>query len=185
VLDRSAVLVCPDLEEAAADDDDMPEAAEDSAGEEEPSGNPPQLAARQRIADAQKRADSEPANHGAWVELGNAYYDADMPSQAIEAYGHALRLKPMDPDVLNDQGAMYRQFGDFTRALANFEKALAIDPANLESLYNRGFIYAFDVKRIDAALEVWQRYLELDNTSETAQQVESFVERYKNSPGNQ
>lgn len=184
VLDRSAILVCPEVEETATDDDDTPEADADTAGTESPSGDTAQPAIQQRIADALRRAESEPANHGAWVELGNSYYDSDKPPQAIEAYDHALKLKPKDPDVLNDQGAMYRQSGDITQALANFEKALAIDPANLESLYNLGFIYAFDVKRIDSALEFWQRYLELDHSSETAKQVESFVERYKNDTDN-
>lgn len=180
VLDRSAALVCPEVEDIATDDDDTPEAAGETAGAGAPSDDAAQPAMLQRIADALRKTEAEPANHGAWVELGNSYYDSDKPAQAIEAYDHALKLRPKDPDVLNDQGAMFRQSGDITRALANFNKALAIDPRNLESLYNLGYIYAFDVKRIDSALEFWQRYLELDHSSETAQQVESFINRFKN-----
>ena len=180
VLDSSAMLVCPEVEDTATDDEDTPETPAETAGAKAPADDTSQQATRQRIADALRRTESEPANNDVWIELGNSYYDADMPKQAIEAYDHALKLKPKDPDVLNDQGAMYRQSGDTTRALANFEKVLSIDPRNLESLYNMGFIYAFDIKRIDAALEVWQRYLELDHSSETAQQVESFIKRYKN-----
>jgi len=184
VLERSAILVCPELEDAALDDDDgAPDAAAENPGAEPQSDDKAQENIFKRITDALRRAESEPSNHGAWVELGNAYYDADKYDQAIEAYGHALKLQPKDPDVLNDQGAMFRQNGEITRALENFEKALAIDPRNLESLYNMGFVYAFDVKRIDTALEYWKRYLELDHVSETAQQVESFVKRYASIPG--
>lgn len=39
--------------------------------------------------------------------------------QAIEAYNRALALKPDDPGVLNDQGAMFRQTGDVAQALRN------------------------------------------------------------------
>ena len=102
-----------------------------------------------------------------------------MPQQAIDAYDRALALSPDDADVLNDQGAMYRQSGDFTRALANFEKALKITPYNLESLYNIGYVNAFDLNRMDKAREAWRRYLELDRTSETARQVQGFIERYE------
>jgi tetratricopeptide (TPR) repeat protein len=77
---------------------------------------------------------------------------------------------------------MYRQAGDTQRALANFEKALAIDPNNLEGLYNMGYIYLFDLHDTNRAFEIWQRYLELDRSSETAEQIRSFIKRYENVP---
>lgn len=173
VLDRVAALVCPE-EEA-----DQGEESDDLAGGMAATSSPndPLLSREmlQRINDAQGRTNSQPDDVDAWVELGNAWYDADMPEQAIQAYDRALALKADDADVLNDQGAMFRQKGDTARALANFEKALAIDPGNLESLYNLGYVYAFDLNRMDRAREVWQRYLKLDDTSETADQIRSFI----------
>jgi tetratricopeptide (TPR) repeat protein len=74
---------------------------------------------------------------------------------------------------------MYRQKGDFASALANFEKAVKIDPYNLESLYNSGYVYAFDLNNIAKALKIWKQYLELDKNSETARQIQSFVDRYQ------
>jgi Tfp pilus assembly protein PilF len=133
---------------------------------------------QQQIIETKQRAESAQTNRDAWIALGNAYYDADMHHQAIEAYDHALALKPDDADVLNDQGAMYRQSGNIAQALKNLEQALKIAPYNLETLYNLGYVNAFDLKRIDLALELWRRYLELDRTSETARQVQSFIDRY-------
>ncbi|NVN89572.1 MAG: tetratricopeptide repeat protein [Desulfuromonadales bacterium] len=177
VLDRVATLVCPE-EEKNTDEDETSDLPEDTKSDESGSDVLLSLELRQRIDDAQVRTVTEPGNFNAWVELGNAWYDADMPKQAIEAYNRALEFNPNDSDVLNDQGAMYRQSGDTRRALANFEKALAIDPGNLESLYNMGYIYAFDLKRTDRALEIWQRYLTLDKSSETAEQVRSFIKQH-------
>ncbi len=178
VLDSAAQQICPLPQENQTDDDDTPDEPATFEPRDDPSRNGMTAEARQRVAAALRRTEAEPADHATWLELGNAYYDADMPRQAIEAYNRSLALKPDDPDVLNDQGAMFRQTGDVTQALKNFEKALAIAPYNLESLYNTGYIYAFDLHDIGRALQIWQRYVKLDNSSDTARQVQSFIERY-------
>lgn len=181
VLDRVANLVCPE-EEIIEDNDDTFDSAMAPATDKHLPDVPLSIEQHQRIDDAQRLVVAEPDNATAWIELGNAWYDAGMAKQAIEAYDHALKRTPNDSDVLNDQGAMYRQTGDTQRALANFEKALEIDPDNLECLYNMGYLYLFDLHDTDRALEFWQRYLELDNSSETAGQVRSFIKRYENVP---
>lgn len=176
VLDRVYDLACP---ESGGD-----EAEESADGVESPSQTPPSLEppladeTRERINAAQERANAHPGDVTAWVELGNAWYDADMPEQAIQAYDRALALHPGDADVLNDQGAMFRQLGDSARARANFEKALALDPDNLECLYNLGYVYAFDLNDMPRAREIWQRYLKLDDASDTADQIRSFITQH-------
>ncbi len=177
-LDLLAQRVCPVVGENSNDE----------AGDKDGDGNTPAPEgspatgmteqARQRIAKELERTEAEPSDPAAWAELGNAYFDTDMPREAIEAYNRSLALKPDNADVLNDQGAMFRQAGDITHALKNFEKALAIDRHNLESLYNMGYMYAFDLHNTERAREIWQRYLELDRSSETARQVQSFIGRY-------
>ena len=176
-LDLAARKVCPLFENEAVPEEEEVETP-DSSDAAKPDTHQPDDDVRARIAAALRKTQEEPDSQAAWRDLGNAYYDGDMARQAIEAYDRALALRPDDADVLNDQGAMYRQLGDFTRALANFEKALKIAPTNLESLYNVGYVYAFDLNRMDKAQEAWRRYLELDRTSDTARQVQGFIERY-------
>lgn len=180
ILGQAAQLVCPEQQENVTDEDAAPDASDNDTTPVTTASTDHQLSqeARERIKNAMRKTEAEASSHDAWVELGNAYYDADMPRQAIDSYNRALALNPDDADVLNDLGAMYRQSGDIAKALKNFEKALAISPYNLESLYNMGYIYAFDLNRGDRALEIWRRYLELDRSSETASQVQSFIERY-------
>lgn len=181
VLDLAAQMVCPAVEEAAADDDDEAPEPRDQASAEPADTSPLPEELRLRIENALRRTVKEPASTESWIELGNAYFDADLPKKSVNAYGRALKLNPNDTNVLNDQGAMYRQSGDFTQALKNFEKALAIDHGNLESLYNMGYVYAIDLNRIDKGLEIWKKYLELDSASDTAQQVRSFVDHFEKS----
>jgi len=178
VLDRTARKVCPDLVESSADEESAPNAMADSTQSGEPLSDQISQDVQERIRNAMQHTQTEPDTHESWVELGNAYYDADMPEQAIKAYDHALLLKADNIDVLNDQGAMFRQSGNIAQALKNFEKVIAIDPGNLESLYNLGYVHAFDLNDTGRALEIWRRYLKLDSSSETARQVRSFIERY-------
>jgi len=187
VLDLASRKVCPNFEESsAAPEDELETPESDPLPEvpempEVPEERQISVESQQLIVEAIKKTELDPANLEAWRELGNAYFDADMPAQSIAAYSRALTIKSDDTNILNDQGAMYRQTGDFARALANFEKARQVDPSNLESIYNSGYVLAFDLNQIDKAIVMWRNYLKLDTTSETSRQVQSFIDRYGNS----
>jgi tetratricopeptide (TPR) repeat protein len=184
VLDMASRKVCPDLEENSVSADDEIEAPESDPLPEVPEEMQITEESQHLLVGAIQKTERDPKDLEAWRELGNAYFDADMPAKAITAYTRALSIKPDDTDILNDQGAMYRQTGDFTHALANFEKARQVDPYNLESIYNSGYVLAFDLNQIDRAIVMWRSYLKLDKTSETSRQVQSFIERYGISAGN-
>lgn len=174
VLYKAAERVCPTLDQETLEEE--PEAPDPEAGSLPDSQ--PDAETQIKIRELVRKTVEEPDNAEAFRTLGNAYFDADLPEQAITAYNRALALKPDDTDMLNDQGAMYRQTGEFYKALANFEKAFKIDPKNLESLYNSGYVLAFDLNDIPKALETWRRYLELESGSETARTVRGFIDRY-------
>ncbi len=178
VLDNAAQRICPVLDEGTAAEEN--ETVETGKEEEPDSTGETTLSSDKllQIETLRKKATSKEATAESWKELGNIYFDTDQPLQAIKAYEHALALRPVDTDTLNDLGAMYRQTGDFERAAANFEKAISVDPYNLESIYNSGYVYAFDLNNIPKALVMWRRYLDLDSKSETARQVQSFIDQY-------
>jgi tetratricopeptide (TPR) repeat protein len=181
VLDNAAQRICPALNEESGEDNEPAEPGQTNGAEtadERGLDSDTQL----QIENLIHKAASKEATAETWRELGNIYFDTDQPKQAIKAYERALALLPDDTNTLNDQGAMYRQTGDFGRAVANFEKAFTLDPYNLESLYNAAYVYAFDLNNISKALTLWRRYLEQESKSETAQQVRSFIERYDSKP---
>ncbi|MBT0665468.1 tetratricopeptide repeat protein [Geobacter pelophilus] len=144
------------------------------------SGSPTDYQAR--IAEAEKLVAKEPGNRQAWVQLGNDYFDTDQAQKAITAYGKALELDPKDPNILTDQGIMYRKMGWFDKAMANFEKANQIDPRHSQSLMNLGVVYASDLKQPDKAIAAWEKFLTIDSTSPTAQQVKGMIEQIKTNP---
>lgn len=135
-----------------------------------------------RIAEAEKIVAQDPKNYQVWVQLGNDYFDTDQPQKAVNAYAKALEIDQTQPntsDVLTDQGVMYRKMGLFDKAIANFEKASALNPKHAQSLYNLGIVYANDLKQKDKAIAAWQRYLALDAMSPKGQQVKAMMDDLK------
>lgn len=140
-----------------------------------PAGSGSPVDYQQRIAELEKVVASDPGNLQAWTMLANDYYDTDQALKAIDAYKKALDIAPNSPNLLTDQGVMYKRVGKFDKALANFEMAQKIDPKHLQSLYNMGIVYSEDLKQPDKAMKVWNHYLELDSTSPGAQQVKRLM----------
>ncbi|HEX2768085.1 MAG TPA: tetratricopeptide repeat protein [Geobacteraceae bacterium] len=151
-----------------------------SAGVPVGSGSPVDY--QQRITELEKVVANDPRNLQAWSMLANDYYDTDQPQKAISAYGKALEIDPNNPNLLTDQGVMFKRVGWYDKALANFEKAQKVDPKHLQSLYNIGIVCAEDLKQPDKALKAWSHYLELDSTSPAAQQVKRLIGQVKANP---
>ncbi len=132
-----------------------------------------------RIGMNQSIVARDPKNRAAWVQLGNDYFDTHQPQKAIEAYDRALELKPNDPDVLTDQGVMYRTLGQFDKAIQNFEQASKADPKHVQSLFNMGVVYSSDLKQPKKAIDAWTRVIQLAPQSEQANNARSGIEELK------
>ena len=121
----------------------------------------------------------DPKNLPAWVELGNLYFDANQPKEAIEAYSQYLVMKPDNADVRTDMGIMYKNLGDFNRALEEFRKAAQSDPKHINSRYNIGIVLLHDKQDIKGALKAWEEYLIVDPKSERAERVRAQMENLR------
>jgi cytochrome c-type biogenesis protein CcmH/NrfG len=121
----------------------------------------------------------DPKNVAAWIQLGNDYFDTRQPQKAIDAYGRALELKPNDPDVLTDQGVMYRAVGQFDKAIQNFEQANRTDPKHTQSLFNLGVVYSNDLKQPKKAIEAWTRVIQIAPQSDQAAQARTGIDELK------
>lgn len=142
----------------------------------------PAVNSQQQIQMLQGLVKSEPGNRNAWVELGNNYFDANQPMQAVEAYAKALELNPNDPNVLTDQGVMFRQLGWFDKAIDNFNRAGKLDPNHLQSLYNLGIVYRYDLNDFPKAVQAWKRYLQLAPPGPAAEKLRGEVEMMEQHP---
>jgi tetratricopeptide (TPR) repeat protein len=122
---------------------------------------------------------SDPVNAKPWITLGNRYFDARQNQRAIEAYAKALQFDPNNPDVLTDQGVMYRELGAYDKALANFEKATTIDPRHLPSLLDLGILYAQDLKDHEKAIKTWTHLIQIAPTSIQAARAQAYIDQLR------
>jgi tetratricopeptide (TPR) repeat protein len=122
----------------------------------------------QRIEMNLKLVAKDPKLAGVWVQLGNDYFDTRQHQKAIDAYGKALVLTPANPDVLTDQGVMYRDTGRFDEAIANFEKASKLDPRHVQSVYNLGVVWANDKHDAARATAAFNKVIAIAPTSPQA-----------------
>jgi len=136
----------------------------------------------QQIAMLEGIVAKEAGNRNAWVQLGNAYFDSNQPMKSIKAYDKALELNGNDPNVLTDQGVMFRRIGQFPNAISNFEKAAKIDPQHTQSLMNLGVVYRYDLQDFDKAKKAWERYLKVNPSGPGSDQVRSELEFINSHP---
>lgn len=144
--------------------------------------SPGKLQALQQIPMLQQVVAKDPKNQRAWVSLGNAFFDSEQPQKAIEAYSRSLELAPNDPDVLTDQGVMYRALGQFDRALENFKKANQVDPTHVQSLFNQGVVYLHDLHDAPKAKAAWQKIIEVAPNTQQATQARQGLQEIESHP---
>ena len=144
-------------------------------------GAPPGV--EQRIAIAKQLVAQNPKDVQAWISLGNDYFDSHQTQPAIDAYANALALDPRNPDVLTDQGVMYRERGQYDKAVANFIQANQIAPAHMQSLFNAGVVYAYDLKDYKRAEETWLKVIANDKSGRFAAQAGSAIAELRQRPG--
>jgi len=152
-----------------------------------PQGAPPPLMAQpqglsevaQRIAAARAALAKDPKNAKLWIALGNDYFDTHQAQLSVDAYAKALELEPNNPDVLTDQGVMFRELKKFDLAVANFEKANRINPQHVQSIYNAGVVYGFDLHNTPKAVEAFNKVIAADPSSPQAAQARTALQEFQ------
>lgn len=147
-----------------------------------PTAPPPVVNIQQKIGELKNIVAADPGNFQAWVALGNEYFDSNQFMDSIEAYDKALEIQPDSPNVLTDQGVMFRRLGWFDRAIQNFTKANEIDPSHATSVYNLGIVYRYDLQNFAKAQEAWIKFLEINPTGPGSDRVRQDLEFLRTHP---
>jgi cytochrome c-type biogenesis protein CcmH/NrfG len=122
-----------------------------------------------------------PDDARAWTQLGHLYFDTRQYEKAIPAYEKSLKLDPSQPDVWTDLGVMYRRTGDPSQAVKCFDHALALDSRHETALYNKGVVLLHDMKDTQAALNTWEKLVEVNPKAQTpdGRTVKSMVDQVR------
>ena len=156
-------------------DDGQPAGAMDSTAQRE------QL--MHQIEHIQEIVQKDSTNFDAWSALGNLYFDANMPNEAIAHYQHALTLKPDDIHVMTDLATMLRAAGRPDTAVTVLNHALTVDSTLAQAWFNLGVIQSFDLKNQREALRAWKKFIALSPPSEHTEPVQREIERLEKELG--
>lgn len=112
-------------------------------------------------------------NIDAYKKLGQIYLEQKNYDNAYQTFSHILKLKPDDVETLLDLGALCKERGENEVALANFRRAVELEPAspkNLDFLIEMSII----VKNKDLAEETLGKLKEVNPEN---QKLAEFEER--------
>lgn len=99
------------------------------------------VAAQKKSTSAPRVSDDQVASLG--LQLGNFKLMLEQREAAIEAYSHAIALKPNFAEAYNNRGTVLNEMAELDRAIRDFNKAIALRPNLAEAYYNRGTAYGF------------------------------------------
>jgi len=103
-----------------------------------------------------------PKNVGAWIQLGQVYFETNQYKRAIAAYRKALTIEPDNANVLTDLGFMYRKNRQFKEAIESFDKAIAADSKHEWARFYKGVVLMNDFNEKDKALIIWEELLSIN-----------------------
>jgi tetratricopeptide (TPR) repeat protein len=107
-------------------------------------------------------AEKNPSQDVIWANLGRAYDANKEYDSAIEAYGKAITLKPVESNYYLNLSLAQISGGKIEESKASIEKAAALNPANAgQAYYNLGATL-INRNKPDEALEPLKKSIELD-----------------------
>jgi len=74
---------------------------------------------------------------------------------------------------------MFREQKAFDKAVSNFEKANQVDPRHVQSLFNLGVVYAYDLNQPQKAAVAWEKVIQIAPSSPQAMQARQGIENLK------
>ena len=110
------------------------------------------------------------------VEIGNLYYDHRVYPEAIEYYTRALELRPNDVNARTDLGTAFWYGGFPEKAIAEYQKSLAVDPTHANTLFNLGVVRSDGLKDFPGAVAAWEKLLRLHPDYPEKQRVLELIE---------
>ncbi|MFO1412812.1 MAG: XrtA/PEP-CTERM system TPR-repeat protein PrsT [Burkholderiales bacterium] len=121
----------------------------------------------QGIGALQKLAAAEPAKDEPTLALVQTYVRARDYDKALAATDELLKKNPKSVAAFNARGAIFGAKGDLRSAREAFEKAIALEPDNITTLFNLANLDAIE-RRFPESIKRYDQILAKDPKSERA-----------------
>jgi tetratricopeptide (TPR) repeat protein len=151
---------------------------------------------RRAVAYYERATEADPRSDSYWMDLADAYEAVGQTTRSREAFERAQSAHPISSDVAWRYGNFLLRQKDYSGAFAEIRRALLIDPdltveavsecyksshdlsriltevlPNQQTYYLMASDYFLAQHQTDAALTVWNRLLDLKETTKMAQVV--------------
>jgi tetratricopeptide (TPR) repeat protein len=156
----------------------QPAAAQATSGSApaSPQQQAPQPLDESRATAMKSQAEQNPNDPVIRVQLGNMYFDAERLPEAAQWYEAALKINPKDVNASTDLGIVYYYMNQPDRALAQFDRSLAIDASHAKTLLNQGIVRAFGKQDLNGASASWEKVLQVAPNSEEARAAKQALD---------
>jgi len=94
----------------------------------------------------------------------NQTYAQDYSITDLDEINRYIARHPNDPFALVDRGSLYHDYGEYDKAIADFSKAIHIDPENYRAYHMRGMTYG-TIGESERAIRDFRSMLEIEPNS--------------------
>lgn len=101
-----------------------------------------------------ERSGWTPRRYWAQFQLGRCCLSQGRGSEAVEALGTCIALRPDSPWAYSTRGLVYGLLGQYAEAHADLAQALRLEPEFRPARLNRGFVYYLQKKDKEAVAEL-------------------------------
>lgn len=129
----------------------------------------------QEILQLINRLNNDPQDITAAIALGNLYYDANEPAQAILYYNVALQLDPNLAGVRTDMGTMYWKNGNVALAEQAFRQVIEQFPGFGNAYLNLGLLLVDAKGNTKAGHAMWQELVDNYPEEPAAEKAKQFL----------
>jgi len=113
----------------------------------------------------------QPLDGRGYLALGDLYEEHEAYEEAFDVYEEGRRHNPGNGDLINAVGVLASRLGETEKAVEAFSRALEIQGARMDALYNLGFAYA-EAGLDKKAIASLQSYLVFADPERDSTQIE-------------
>ena len=120
-----------------------------------------------KIEELQQILQNEQTNFQARRELAVLLLDSNYPQEALQHLLYLSKIFSDDGGIFYNIGIAYEKLKNFAKAEEAYEKAVELEPEEIDACYNLGLVYT-DRRKFEKAIDCFEKVLEKESDDSNA-----------------